>query len=50
MTKDEAEKTFWVSIVSSILFVVFGIYLLFKPTLTITIISRVISIITILEV
>ena len=46
MTKDEAEKTFWVSIVSSILFVVFGIYLLFKPTLTITIISRVISIIT----
>lgn len=46
MTKDEAEKTFWVSIVSSILFVVFGIYLLFKPTLTITIISRIISIIT----
>lgn len=46
MTKDEAEKTFWVSIVSSVLFVVFGIYLLFKPTLTITIISRIISIIT----
>ena len=46
MTKDEAEKTFWVSIVSSVLFIVFGVYLLFKPTLTITIISRIISIIT----
>lgn len=46
MTKDEAEKTFWVSIVSSILFVIFGIYLLFKPDLIETIISRMISIIT----
>jgi len=46
MTKDEAEKTFWVSIVSSVLFIIFGVYLLFKPELTITIISRVISIIT----
>lgn len=45
MSRDEAEKTFWVTFVSSALFVVFGTYLLFKPNITITIISRCLSII-----
>jgi uncharacterized membrane protein HdeD (DUF308 family) len=45
MSRDEAEKTFWVTSVSSVLFVVFGTYLLFKPNITITIISRCLSII-----
>ena len=46
MSKDEAEKSFWTSCVSTILFVIFGTYLLFKPDLTITIISRFLTLIT----
>lgn len=48
MTKDEAEKTFWMTIVSSVLFTVFGTYLLYKPNLTITMLSRGLTIITVL--
>lgn len=46
MSKDEAEKTFWTTVVSAVLFVVFGTYLLFKPDLAITIISRFLTLIT----
>ena len=46
MSKDEAEKTFWTTLVSTVLFVVFGTYLLFKPDLAITIISRLLTLIT----
>lgn len=46
MTKDEAEKSFWISIVSLVLFSVFGTYLMLKPDATIAIISKVLAIIT----
>ncbi len=46
MSKDEAEKTFWTTLISSLLFIVFGVVLLFQPHTTITIISRCITAIT----
>lgn len=48
MSNDEAEKTFWVTIITSILFIIFGIYLLYRPNTTILIISRCLNIITLL--
>ena len=46
MTKDEAEKSFWISIISLVLFSVFGIYLMLKPDTTIAMISKVLALIT----
>lgn len=46
MSNEEAEKTFWTTIITSILFIVFGLYLLFQPDATILMISRCINIIT----
>lgn len=46
MTKEEAEKSFWISIVSGTLFSVFGVYLLYKPDATISILARGIAIVT----
>lgn len=45
MTKEEAEKSFWVSIISGTLFSVFGIYLIYKPFATKTILARGIAIV-----
>lgn len=46
MSNEEAEKTFWVTVVTSIMFIVFGVYLLYQPNTTILIISRCLNIIT----
>jgi len=46
MLKDEVEKTFWMTIISSVLFSTYGIYLLFKPNAAITLLSRGLTIIT----
>jgi len=48
MSNEEAEKTFWVTIVTSVLFVVFGIYLLYRHDTTILVISRCLNVITLL--
>ncbi len=45
MSKEEATKTFWTTLVTSTLFVIFGIFLLFQPNTTLTIISRIVTII-----
>ena len=37
MTKEEAEKSFWVSIILGTLFSVFGVYLMYKPNTTVSI-------------
>ena len=46
MSRDEVIKSFWTTLVSSILFIIFGVFLLLKPDLTLTMISRCISLIT----
>ena len=46
MSNEEAEKTFWVTVVTSIMFIVFGVYLLYQPNTTILIISRCLNFIT----
>ena len=46
MTKEEAEKSFWVSIILGTLFSVFGVYLMYKPNTTISILAKAIAIIT----
>lgn len=46
MTKDEAEKSFWVSVVSGFLFTIFGIYLLYKPNSTIAMLSKGLALVT----
>jgi len=46
MSKDEAEKSFWITIITSVLFVIFGTYLLYKPNTTITIVARCLTILT----
>jgi uncharacterized membrane protein HdeD (DUF308 family) len=48
MSNEEAEKSFWVTIITSVLFIVFGIYLLYQPNTTILIIARCLTIITLL--
>ena len=46
MSKDEAVKSFWTNLITSILFIGFGIYLLFKPDSAIKIIANLIALIT----
>ena len=46
MSNEEAEKTFWVTVVTSVMFIVFGGYLLYQPNATILMISRCLNIIT----
>lgn len=48
MSNEEAEKNFWVTIITSILFIVFGIYLLYQPNTITLIISRCLNIFTLL--
>ncbi len=46
MSKEEAKKNFWTTLVVSVLVIIFGIFLLFKPHSTIAVISRCITAIT----
>ncbi len=48
MSHEEAEKNFWVTIITSILFAVFGGYLLYQPNTVNLIIARCLTIITLL--
>lgn len=48
MSHEEAEKNFWVTIITSILFAVFGGYLLYQPNTTYLIIARCLTVITLL--
>lgn len=43
MSKEEADKTFLTTLVVSTLLIIFGVFLLFKPNSTITLISRCIT-------
>lgn len=45
MNKEEVNTTFWLSIVTSSFFTIFGLFLLFKPDATVTFVSRTIAII-----
>ena len=45
MTREESEKSFWVSIISGTLFSVFGVYLIFKPYATKSILAKGIAIV-----
>ena len=45
MNKNELRNIFFVNVIGSILFIIFGIYLFFKPTSTITFISTFLGII-----
>ena len=48
MSNEEAEKNFWVTIITSILFAVFGGYLLYQLNTTYLIIARCLNVITLL--
>ena len=48
MSSEEAEKNFWVTIITSILFAVFGGYLLYQLNTTYLIIARCLNVITLL--
>ena len=45
MIKNELRNIFFVNVIGSLLFIIFGIYLFFKPTATITFISTFLGII-----